>query len=90
MDENAPRTSKPNIGRRLLRREAALTRASGLRLGRIVAARHERPEPVRAALRLVPKPAGIARAAAAAAGAAAAAHAATARTPASARLTGAA
>ena len=64
MDENPSRHPKPSIGRRLLRREAAVTRSSGLRLGRAVARRHERPEPVRAAMRLVPKPAGVARAAA--------------------------
>src|SRR5215217_2124690 len=54
----------PRIGHRLLGRQAALTRASGLRLGRTVAGRHARPEPVRAALRLVPKGARVARAAA--------------------------
>ncbi|MGI8779136.1 MAG: hypothetical protein ACR2L8_03010, partial [Solirubrobacteraceae bacterium] len=56
---------KPRIGRRLIGRQAAVTRASGLRLGRAVTGRHERPEPARAALRLVPKPAGLARTAAA-------------------------
>src|SRR5688500_18381800 len=64
--DDAPRHTKPNIGRRLLSRQAAVTRAAGMRLGRIVTARHETPEPVRAAMRLVPNPAGIARAAAAA------------------------
>src|SRR5215213_2517477 len=65
MDETSPRPSKPHIGRRLLGRQATIARASGLHLGRSVAARHGTPEPVRAAMRLVPKPAGIARAAAA-------------------------
>src|SRR5690349_13474067 len=65
MEPDAPRHTKPQIGRRLLARQAAVTRAAGTRLGRSVAARHEQPEPVRAAMRLVPKPAGIARAAAA-------------------------
>ena len=64
MDEIPSRHTKPHIGRRLLGRQAAVTRSSGLRLGRAVAGRHERPEPVRAAMRLVPKPAGVARAAA--------------------------
>src|SRR5919108_110878 len=64
MDENRPIHQGPRIGHRLLGRQARLTRASGLRLGRAVAGRHERPEPVRAALRLVPKKAGVARAAA--------------------------
>ena len=41
-----------------------MARASGLLLGRAVAARHGTPEPVRAAMRLVPK-SGIARSAAA-------------------------
>src|SRR5215211_3036630 len=63
MEENRSIHQGPRIGRRLLGREARLTRASGLRLGRAVAARHERPEPVRAAMRLVPKKAGVARAA---------------------------
>src|SRR5215216_18572 len=61
------RRAKPSIGRRLLGRQSVLARAGGLRLGRTVAARHERPEPVRAALRLVPKRERIARAAAPAA-----------------------
>src|SRR5215208_5189839 len=60
MDETSPRHTKPHIGRRLLGRQATVTRASGLRLGRAVAARHGKPEPVRAALRLVPR-AGLAR-----------------------------
>src|SRR5919108_3848141 len=64
MDENRPIHQGPRIGHRLLGRQARLTRASGLRLGRAVAGRHERPEPVRAAMRLVPKKAGVARAAA--------------------------
>src|SRR5690349_8048604 len=64
MDETSPRPSKPHIGRRLLGRRATMVRASGLSLGRSVAARHGKPEPVRAAMRLVPKPAGVARAAA--------------------------
>ena len=72
MDENASRHTKPRIGRRLLGRQAAVTRASGLRLGRAVAGRHERPEPVRAAMRLVPKRAGVARCGGAAAAAPAA------------------
>src|SRR5215204_6531319 len=65
MDETSPRPAKPQIGRRLIGRQATMARASGLQLGRSVAARHATPEPVRAAMRLVPKPAGIARAAAA-------------------------
>src|SRR5688572_19545963 len=64
MDENPSRHPKPHIGRRLLSRESKVTRASGLRLGRTVAGRHERPEPVRAAMRLVPRAAGVARTAA--------------------------
>src|SRR5215213_1846686 len=71
MDHDAPRHTKPQIGRRLLSRQAAVTRAAGTRLGRSVSERHEAPEPVRAAMRLVPKPAGVARAAAAPAPAAA-------------------
>src|SRR5215207_8857566 len=73
MDETSPRPSKPQIGRRLIGRQATMARASGLHLGRSVAARHGKPEPVRAAMRLVPKPAGLARSAAAAGPAAAAA-----------------
>src|SRR5918995_6416405 len=65
MDETSPRLPKPQIGGRLLGRQATMSRASGLSLGRSVTARHGKPEPVRAAMRLVPKPAGIARAAAA-------------------------
>src|ERR671913_358130 len=59
MDETSPRPSKPQIGRRLLGRQATIARASGLQLGRSVAARHGKPEPVRAAMRLVLQPAGI-------------------------------
>src|SRR5687768_2278056 len=62
MDETNPRHTRPSIGRRLLGRQAAVTRGSGLRLGRAVTGRHERPEPIRAAMRLVPKQAAIARA----------------------------
>src|SRR5215208_5791847 len=71
MDETSPRPAKPQIGRRLIGRQATMARASGLHLGRSVAARHGKPEPVRAAMRLVPKPAGLARSAAAGPGAAA-------------------
>src|SRR5689334_1455295 len=42
------------VGRRLLRRHARLMRASGLRLGEAVAARHEPPEPAKSARRLAP------------------------------------
>ena len=63
MDETSPRHRKPHIGRRLLGRQATVTRASGLRLGRAVAARHAKPEPARAAVRLVPRT-GVARSAA--------------------------
>src|SRR5918998_1149290 len=63
MDQDAPRHMK--LGRRIAGRHAAVARASGLRLGSAVASRHQKPEPVRAAMRLVPKPAGLARAAAA-------------------------
>src|SRR3954454_17620760 len=49
------------LGRRLLGREAALARADGRGLGRTVAARHERPEPARAVMRLVPARPGVAR-----------------------------
>src|SRR5215212_6179740 len=70
MDETTPRQIKPHIARRLLGRQAAVTRATGLRLGRTVARRHERPEPARAAVRLVRRKAGVARAAAPAASAA--------------------
>src|SRR5919198_3904078 len=42
------------VGRRLLGRHARLMRASGLRLGEAVAARHESPGPAKAARRLAP------------------------------------
>src|ERR671931_63831 len=42
------------VGRRLLGRHARLMRASGLRLGAAVAARHEPPAPAKAARRLAP------------------------------------
>ena len=64
MDDKTSRHPKPRIGRRLLGRQAVVARGSGLRLGRAVAGRHERPEPVRAAMRLVPKRETLARSAA--------------------------
>src|SRR5215207_2799968 len=72
MDETTSRHPKPRIGRRLLGRQAVVARASGLRLGRAVAGRHEPPEPARAALRLVPRRAPVARSVAPAAAAPAA------------------
>src|SRR4051794_16635836 len=70
--ERAPGAVR-RLGRRTLGRAAALTRSDGRELGRTVAARHERPEPVRAAMRLVPQRTGVARSPGAAAGAASAA-----------------
>src|SRR5918992_2324975 len=62
MQDKTSRHPKHRIGRRLLGRQAAVERGSGLRLARAVAGRHQRPEPVRAALRLVPKRESVARA----------------------------
>src|ERR687896_6886 len=47
--DKTPRHPNSRIGRRLLGRQAAIARGSGVRLARAVAGRHERPEPVPAA-----------------------------------------